>query len=75
VGAPFCSLSVARATFRLAMISIGSGLKTHASQRSRNNWLTVEMEDGAPANYWANRKAPPHRGVYGAGGMASDLTD
>jgi hypothetical protein len=49
------------------MISIGSGLKTHASQRSRNNWLTVEMEDGAPANYWANRKAPPTVACTGRG--------
>jgi hypothetical protein len=28
------------------MISISSGLKTRASQRHRNNCLTVEMEKG-----------------------------
>jgi hypothetical protein len=49
------------------MISISNGLKPRASQRHRNNCLTVEMENGAPANYLANRKAP-HPGVSGGGG-------
>ena len=40
----------AGATFCLAMISIGSGLKPRASQRYRNNCLTLEMETG-PANF------------------------
>ena len=51
------------------MISIISGLESLASQRRRNNWLTVEMKNGAPANYWANREAP-HRGVSGGGGVS-----
>jgi hypothetical protein len=49
------------------MISIISGLESLASQRRRNNWLTVEMKNGAPANYWSNRNAP-HPGVSGGGG-------
>ena len=54
------------------MISISSGLKSRTSQRCRNNCLTVEMENGALANYLANRNAP-HHAVSGGGGMASDL--
>jgi hypothetical protein len=48
-------------------------VETATSQRCRNNCPTVEMENGAPANYLANRKAP-HPGVSGGGGIASDLT-
>ena len=60
-------------TFSLAMTSTGGGLESLTSQRGRNNCLTVEMENGAPPNYLANRNAPTM--VYpGAGGMASDLT-
>jgi hypothetical protein len=63
---PFCG-SKAGATFRLAMISIGSGLESLASQRRRNNWLTVEMKNGARQIIGRTAK-PPHRGVSGAGG-------
>jgi hypothetical protein len=51
----------------------GGGLKPRASQRGRNNCLTLEMENGAPANYLANRNAPTLV-CRGRGGMASDLT-
>jgi hypothetical protein len=40
------------------MILIGGGLESRASQRCRNSCLTVEMENGVSANYWANRNAP-----------------
>ena len=48
------------------MISISNGLKTRASQRHRNNCLTVEMEKGVPTNYCANCKAPTL--LFGRGG-------
>jgi hypothetical protein len=50
LGAPFRSLLWLKgnATFYLAMISINGGLKTCASQRCRNNCLTVEMEQELP---------------------------
>ena len=43
---PQFSGSKAGVTFCLAMISISNGLKTRASQRHRNNCLTVGMEKG-----------------------------
>jgi hypothetical protein len=55
------------------MISISSGLKTRASQRRRNNCLTLEMENEAPVNFSVSRD-PPTMLCPGAGGMASDLT-
>ena len=66
--------SKAGATFRLAMVSIGSGVKPRASQRCRNNYFSDWMENGAPPNYLANRKAPPTMLRPRGGGMASDLT-
>ena len=39
--------SKAGATFCIAMFSIGSGLKSSASQRCRNSCLTVKIENGA----------------------------
>jgi hypothetical protein len=60
-------------TFCLAMISIGSGFKSRASQRGRNNCLTLEMENGARPNFWLNR-SPPTMVCPGAGGLPSDLT-
>ena len=62
----FCG-SKAGAAFRLAMISIGSGVKPRASQRCRNNCLTVEMEYGAPANFLGEPRPPPPCGVRGRG--------
>jgi hypothetical protein len=49
------------------MISIGGGVKTRASQRHRNNCLTVEMENGAPGKFPASPR-PPHPDVCGGGG-------
>jgi hypothetical protein len=49
------------ATFCLAMISIGSGLKPRASQRCRNNCLTLEMENGAPADFLGEPRPPTMR--------------
>ena len=69
----FCG-SKAGATFCLAIISIGSGLKPRASQRGRNNCLTLEMENGAPAKFLGEPRTPPPCCVRGRGGMASDLT-
>jgi hypothetical protein len=63
----FCG-SKAGATFRLAMVSIGSGLKRRASQRCRNNCLTLEMESGAPANFLGEPR-PPHHAASGGGGV------
>ena len=60
--------SKAGATFCLAMISIGSGLKPRASQRCRNNCLTLEMENGAPANLLGEPQRPPPWCVPGRGG-------
>jgi hypothetical protein len=60
--------SKAGATFRLAMISTGSGLKPRASQRCRNNCLTLEMENGAPANFSVSRDPPPPWCARGRGG-------
>jgi hypothetical protein len=72
-GAPllltFCG-SKAGATFCLAMISISSGLKTRASQRCRNNCLTLEMENGALANFLGERDPPPCC-APGAGGCGA----
>jgi hypothetical protein len=65
--------SKAGATFCLAMISISSGLKLRASQRCRNNCLTLEMENGAPADFLGEPRPPTVR-CPGRGGMASDLT-
>ena len=62
----FCG-SKAGATFRLAMISIGSGLKPRASQRCRNNCLTLEMENGAPADFLGEPQRPPPWCVRGRG--------
>ena len=45
-------------TLCLAMISIGSGLKLRASPRCRNNCLTLEMENGALANFLGERATP-----------------
>jgi hypothetical protein len=65
--------SKAGATFRLAMISIRSGLKLRASQRHRNNCFpTLAMEMG-PADFLGEPR-PPTLVRPGAGGMASDLT-
>jgi hypothetical protein len=49
------------------MISIGSGVKGRASQRRRNNCLTLEMENGAPANCLLSAR-PPTLVCPGAGG-------
>jgi hypothetical protein len=50
-------------------------LKPRASQRGRNNCLTLEMENGAPANYLANRNAPTLvcRGAGGDGERSHGL--
>ena len=67
----FCG-SKAGVTFCLAMISIGSGLKSRTSQRCHNNCLTVEMENGAPPNYLATA-TPPTLVCPGAGGWRAIL--
>jgi hypothetical protein len=60
--------SKAGPTFRLARISIGSGVKPRASQRCRNNCFpTPEMENGTPANFSVSRDPPPWC-VWGRGG-------
>ena len=67
-GPSFCSPSLAqRPTFRFAMISIGSGLKSRASQRGRNT-LPSDACYGAPANYSGEPQPPPPCGVGGRGG-------
>jgi hypothetical protein len=60
--------SKAGATLRLAMFSIGSGLKTRASQRCRNNCLTLEMENGPRQIFWV-RCDPHHAASGGRGGV------
>jgi hypothetical protein len=62
--APFCGSKVG-ATFRLARISIGSGLKPRASQRCRNTLLTLTF--GAPANFLGEPQPPPPCRVRGRG--------
>ena len=61
----FCD-SKAGVTFCLAMSSIGSGLKPRASQRCRNNCLTLEMENGPRQIF--RFAAPPRRGASGGRG-------
>ena len=51
--------SKAGATFCLAMISIGSGLKTRASQRCRNNVFCRVKREMGPANLQVSRRDPP----------------
>ena len=69
----FCG-SKAGATFCLAVISIGSGLKPRASQRCRNNvFCRVKREMGPRQIFWLSSD-PPTMLCPGAGGMASDLT-
>ena len=71
VGAPlplaFCG-SKAGATFRCAMIPIGSGLKPRASQRCRNNCLTLELENWALPDFLGGEPRPPHHVASGGGG-------
>jgi exodeoxyribonuclease I len=59
--------SKARATFRLAMISIGSGLKPRASQRCRNTSLSERLIWAPGKFFWLNRN-PPQCRVRGRGG-------
>ena len=54
------------------MISIGSGLKSRASQRRRNKCLLLSETVEGPADFQV-RRAPPPWCVRGRG-MASDLT-
>jgi Helix-turn-helix domain of resolvase len=61
----FCG-SKTGATFCLAMISISSGLKLRASQRCRNNCLTLEMENG-PRQIFRFAATPPPCCVGGRG--------
>jgi hypothetical protein len=61
---------MAGAAFRFAMISIGSGLKPRASQRCRNNCLTLEMEDGPRQIFWVSRD--PWPAARAAAGKASN---
>jgi hypothetical protein len=55
------------------MISIGGGLKPRASQRYRNNCLTLEWKMGSRQIFWVSAE-PPTMQSPGAGGMPSDLT-
>ena len=65
--------SKAGASFRLAMISIISGLESLASQRRRNNVFCRLKREMGPANFLGQPR-PPHHAVPGGGGMARDLT-
>jgi hypothetical protein len=62
----FCG-SRAGATFSLAMRSTGGGLESLTSQRCRNNCLTLEMENGAPADFLGEPRPPPPCCVGGRG--------
>jgi hypothetical protein len=61
VGPSFCSPSMVQtgATFGLAVISIGSSLKPRASQRCRNNCLTLERKMGPRQIFGSAATAPP----------------